>query len=78
MCAFVCVCACVFPLTCDVVHHHGSSRVSDVAGDEAPETLLTGCVPELESDLESEVGEEEVGREEEEEEVGQEEEMEEG
>ena len=42
---------CWSPPTCDVIHHHGGSRVSDVAGDEAPETLLTSRVPELEPDL---------------------------
>ena len=69
---------CWSPPTCDVIHHHGGSRVSDVAGDEAPETLLTSRVPELEPDLEEEEEEEEDEQEEVGQEKGQEEEMEEG
>lgn len=38
-------------LTCDVIHHHSDSRVPYVAGDEAPEALLTCCIPQLQSHL---------------------------
>lgn len=38
-------------LTCDVIDYHGDSRVADVAGDETPETLLSGCVPQLQAHL---------------------------
>ena len=38
-------------LTCDVVHHHGHRGVPDIAGDQAAEPLLAGCVPELQPHL---------------------------
>lgn len=34
-----------------VINHHSCSWVSDVTGDEAAETLLSGCVPQLQPDL---------------------------
>lgn len=38
-------------LTCDVIDYHGDSGVTDVAGDETPETLLPGRVPKLQAHL---------------------------
>lgn len=34
-------------LTCDVIDDHSHCRVSYVAWDEAPEALLSSCVPQL-------------------------------
>lgn len=39
------------PLTCDVIDYHGDSGVTDVAGNETPETLLPGRVPQLQTHL---------------------------
>lgn len=41
----------VSPPTCDVIHNDGCGRVSDVTWDEATETLLPCCVPQLQPDL---------------------------
>lgn len=38
-------------LTCDVIDYHGNSGVTDVAGDETPETLLASRVPKLQAHL---------------------------
>lgn len=34
-----------------VINHHSGGWVADVTGDEAAETLLSGCIPELQPDL---------------------------
>ena len=39
------------PLTGDVVDHHGDGRVTDVARNQTPESLLPGSIPQLEPDL---------------------------
>lgn len=42
---------CEWTLTCDVVDDHRHGGVPDVAGDEAPEALLSRRVPQLQPDL---------------------------
>lgn len=42
---------CEWTLTCDVVDDHRHGGVPDVAGDEAPEALLSCRVPQLQPDL---------------------------
>lgn len=42
---------CERTLTCDVVDDHRHGGVPDVAGDEAPEALLSRRVPQLQPDL---------------------------
>lgn len=37
--------------TCNVKDNDSHSRVTDVAGNEAAEPLLAGCVPQLQPDL---------------------------
>lgn len=39
-------------LTCDVIDYHCYSGVTDVAGNQTPEALLAGCVPQLQPHLE--------------------------
>lgn len=41
------------PLTCNVIDDHSYCRVSNVAGDETPETLLSSSVPQLQPHLRS-------------------------